>query len=166
MRAKCPICRVTILPPMDSPLMVQIRSMLIGTRWEAQLPETTPEKNTRERDPLINGPPHAQPNGPNMISIEIGPRVDYFADKGRRQPDDPKVHAPPRPRRIDEGREVSPGMVVQMKNVLRVVLNCLMLRNVRIFSLGVSPRQTLLIIGIVCLVLFLGFHLIPIELLP
>jgi hypothetical protein len=159
-RAKCPICRVSILPTNNSPLLLQIRSAVAGTKWATQLP---PEKGTKERDPLLAVAPQTQPNGSEMVAIEIGQRVE-FGERGRKQqqPDDPKLHAPPRPRRItlNDEREGEISFKDQIKSISRVMLNCLMLRNVRIFSLGASPRQTLLMIGIICLVLFFGFHFV------
>ncbi|PJF19136.1 hypothetical protein PSACC_01050 [Paramicrosporidium saccamoebae] len=152
-RAKCPVCRVAVLPSGNSPLLAPIRAVVDGTKWAGQLPD----KTAKERDPLLPGAPQTQPNGPEMVAIEIGQRVEF----GRRQPDDPKLHAPPKPRRLTLAEpEEGPAAMDQLKSILRIILNCIMLRNVRMFSLGASPRQTLLIIGIICLVLFFGVHFV------
>lgn len=122
-------------------------------------------KGRKERDPLLAGQPSnsLQPNS-EMITIEVGPREHFFSSSpsphsshGRRPPTETKVHAPPRGRRaatiVDEG--ASSG-TPPMRSVFRVLLNCLTLRNVRILGLGLSPRQSLIIIVLLALLFLLA----------
>ena len=167
-RAKCPLCRVSILPGSDdSPLSLQIRSILSKTRWADQLPPLKPstsEKQSTERDPLNSNPnpPSSQPNGVEMVAIDIGARPGFLDNinngKGRRHPDEPKVHAPPRSRKHTSIPELHLSIRERLMSVARVILNCLMLRNVRMCSLGISPRQTLIILAVVFATLFIGFR--------
>lgn len=123
----------------------------------------------------------AQPNGmTEMITIDMGPRAQYMEMGGRRQPppssaspslhhqkqqpDDPKIHGPPpmRTRHLTsliDGLD-RPSLGQSLRSVLRVLLNCLTLRNVRVLSLGVSPRQTMLIAIILIATLILALQFV------
>jgi hypothetical protein len=165
-RAKCPLCRVSILPGGDSPLALQIRSILSKTHWADQLPplkSSTSEKQSTERDPLKGNlnPPSSQPNGVEMVAIDIGARPGFLESingKGRRHPDEPKVHAPPRSRKHTVAPELHLSIRERLMSITRVIFNCLTLRNVRMCSLGISPRQTLIILAIVFVTFFVGFR--------
>lgn len=175
-KSKCPLCRTPVWPltPGEasnqpwSPLLVQIHGILSTSSFAPQLPPVPPPpsdvgddgKAVKDRDPTLTGPlgNSTQPNR-EMITIEVGPHDHFFSPHGhgRRQPVESKIHAPPRGRRTTMLAEDSTPPI---RSIFRVLLNCLMLRNVRILGLGLSPRQTLLIVALLASLFFITTNFI------
>lgn len=161
-----------MLPDGDSALVLQIRRFVQASRWASQMPPLAARPSGKgpraERDPLFAAasPPATQPNGSQLVSIEIGPRAHFLdGQKGStRKPrdSDPKVHALPTRARLGLSfGGAAEGSRPRAWSVLQVLGNCLMLRNVRLCSLGVSPRQTILIVALFVAVVLLSAHLLP-----
>lgn len=184
-RAKCPLCRTSVIPPTnDSPLLERMRTLLASTKWAAHLPPPPRTHKTgaspERSPPITNG---AQPNSdddaggpegrvdrpsPSMITIEMGVRPS-FSLPAQRQPDEPKVHAPPSRMVPGTGRRPTAALLGptggssgrrggSLRGSLGILLNCLTLRNLRLCSFGVSPRQSLLFLLFVVLLVLVSVH--------
>lgn len=182
----------------DSPLLEQMRTLLGPTKWAAHLPPAPPKHqpafaHERSPPPITNGAQsnnddeanlhahdHDHVNGgtikdqtsrasPSMITIEMGVRPS-FSLPPHRQPDEPKVHAPPSRMASGTGRRptatflgTTDGSAIwkeggPLRGSLGILLNCLTLRNLRLCSFGISPRQSLLFLLLIILLVLASVH--------
>lgn len=163
LETKCPLCHGALLPS-DSPMVAgplssQLHQVLSTTVYRDQLPplKEAPKTNKALTDPTRNPVSNSlQPNAgrSDMIAIDIGPRADFFEPfKSKRQLDDPKVHD--RPRRTTTTQVDDPLATPNAKNFLRLFINCLTLRNVRLCN-----RQTMVLALLLMITFLIGFQVV------
>lgn len=148
---RCPACRAPVVPLHNpgSPLVDQVRAMLLETDWrpaaEALLPArpaVIPKAASAGPLDQHHGPANtAHPNGAAVL-IDMPPLNRQASLKGTRGH---SLHA------WKQWYLCSTPAVsgLSLRKAGRVAWNCVTLRNMRCFSRGVSPRSIVLVLLVV-----------------
>lgn len=187
----CPICQAPLLPSnegINSPIIIQLRKQLAGTKWADQLPLSTysPPSSSRMNKngiPLEDHQAHTllpnelQPNGrrneggSGVVAIDIGirptipPATTGNTGKdvmlgGRNFNTITGGRRPTIPTTIPLPGAQPSAITIALNSAWRLLVNFVTLRNLRACGFGASPRRLLLLVLIVAVIIVFSVHFI------
>lgn len=156
----CPICRKNLLEEPSSPLYLAMRKQLAKSTVEQRLAaaETDTIKSSSTKllpnNPILSTMPVE--SGSGMIAIEIDARPQWRED--RVPTPKPQKKQSEVSRLLFEDRGLGDefdgetfGIVERLRKLSHILVNCVSMRNWRVFGFGISPKQSLLalLLGVV-----------------